>query len=113
MTSTPALRVAGRLAANVLVLAPATLNALICLFASGMACDDSCTLYAGEGTWPGVPWRDTADAWQWHAIGWLGFASFVFALLFAVSLHLRWRRLPIACFALACVTGLIPWLGLL
>jgi hypothetical protein len=110
MTSTTALRIVGRLATALAVLVPAAFNTLIQLFASGMQCDDSCEAFSpADAAGRGVPWRDTAGAWQWSAIGWLGFASFVCALACAVGILAGRRRVSLALFSLACLTGLIPW----
>jgi hypothetical protein len=100
---TSALRLAGRVTAVVLGLGVVALNGLLCLYASAMQCDDSCSI-PGRG----VPWRDTAGAWQWTAIGWLGVASFVCAVLSVATVRWRppvWRTFLV----LAVLTGLAPW----
>jgi hypothetical protein len=54
----------------------------------GLKCDDSC------GTPP--PWRDDPNAWQWEAIGILGIAGLVCALVFFAAVALRWRLVAFA-----------------
>jgi hypothetical protein len=111
MTATLALRIAGRLAAGVALLVPAGLYALLCLFASGMQCDDSCEAFSpAEAARHGVPWHETAGAWQWSAIGWLGFATFACAVACAGVLAAGRARLAAAFFALTVVVGLVPWI---
>jgi hypothetical protein len=111
----PAIRVGGRIVGSLLLVAAGLANAGVCLLIAGFACDEGCTLYSGEGTRPGVPWRDTADAWQWSAIGTLGVASLALAVACALSLHFaaaRRRQVPLVLFALGLATGLAPWLML-
>jgi hypothetical protein len=115
MSSTAALRIAGRVAGSLAVGALGLVIAAIWVFVSGFSCDESCTLLQGEGTRPGIPWRDAADSWQWTAIGWLGFATLVCALACAVALHVpaaRRRRAPAVLGGLAALCGVIPWLML-
>jgi hypothetical protein len=112
MTSTTALRIVGRLGTALAVLVPAALNTLVCLLASGTQCDDSCEAFSpADAAHRGVPWRETAGAWQWSAIGWLGFASFVCALACAAAIIAGRRRASLVCLALACLTGLTPWIA--
>ena len=115
MSSTPALRMAGRVAASVAIAALGLVTAAIWVFVGGFSCDESCTLLTGEGRRPGIPWQDAADAWQWTAIGWLGFATLVSALGCAIALHVpaaRRRRVPAALGSLAVVCGVVPWIML-
>jgi hypothetical protein len=113
MTSTTALRIVGRLGTALAVLFPAALNTLLDLYASGMQCDDSCEAFSpADAARRGVSWHETAGAWQWSAIGWLGVASFVCALACAAAILAGRRRASLVCFALACLTGLVPWFAL-
>jgi hypothetical protein len=112
MTLTRGLRLAGRVASGVGLAAAGAVNAGLCLLVAGFSCDEGCVLFRGEGTRPGVSWRDTADAWQWSAIGWLGVASFVCAALCGVTLGVRRRAIPVTFLAAAVITGLAPWLWL-
>jgi cation transport ATPase len=115
MSSTPALRTAGRVAGSLAIAGLGLVTAAIWVFVGGFSCDESCTLLTGEGTRPGIPWRDAADSWQWTAITCLGLATLVLALACAVTLHMpaaRRRRVPAALGGLAAVCGVIPWLML-
>jgi len=115
MSSTPALRIAGRVAGSVAIAAAGLVTAAVWVFVGGFSCDESCTLLTGEGTRPGVRWQDAADSWQWTAIGWLGFATLVLALACAVTLHVpaaRRRRVPAVLGGLAALCGVVPWLML-
>jgi hypothetical protein len=108
-------RTAARIAASLGVFVLGLATATVWVFVSGFSCDESCTLLTGEGTRPGIPWQDAADAWQWTAIGWLGFATLVFALACAIARHVpaaRRRRLAPVLGGLAALCGVIPWLML-
>jgi hypothetical protein len=108
-------KIAGRILVGLAVAAAALVNGAFLLLIGSLRCDENCTLGSGEGTKPGVPWGDTADAWQWAVIQWLGVACFVLAVAGAVLLHVRpvrRRGVPVALLILALIAGAIPWIAL-
>jgi hypothetical protein len=102
ITRSPALATAGRIFVGLIATAGAAFHALLWLFVAGFQCDESCD---------GGSWQTTPGAWQWTAMGALGFASFVLtlalAIAFAVRSSPRWLTLGLA--AAAAVTAIAPW----
>jgi hypothetical protein len=101
-THSTALATAGRVLVGLAVTAGAAFHALLWLFVAGFQCDESCD---------GGSWQTTPGAWQWTAMGVLGFTSFVLTLVFAVAFAVRRspRWLPIALAASAAATAIAPW----
>jgi hypothetical protein len=100
-TSTP-LAIAGRILAGIAVTIPAAVHAYFWLIVAGFQCDESCG---------GTSWHGTPGAWQWGAMGWLGFASFLFAVGFAIALATRRSALATgAVLAAATATAIAPWI---
>jgi hypothetical protein len=73
-------------------LAGAAILTLVAWVVSGLRCDEGCVT-------PPANWRADRDAWQWDAIGVLGFAGLALTMG-AVVLTVRWR-------------GANSWLGFL
>src|SRR6266536_5912514 len=96
------LATAGRILAGIAVTIAAGVHAFIWLIVAGFECDESCG---------GTSWHGTPGAWQWAALGLLGFASFVLAIAFAVALATR-RRAYVSggLFAAALTTAIAPWI---
>ena len=101
-THSPVLATAGRIFAGLAVTAGAAYHALFWLFVAALPCDESCD----GGSWQGTP-----GAWQWTAMGVLGFASFVLALAFAIAFAVRSspRWLTIGLAAAAAAAAIAPW----
>jgi hypothetical protein len=101
-THSGALATAGRILAGLAITAGAAYHALLWLFVAAFQCDESCD---------GGSWQTTPGAWQWTAMGVLGFASFVLALAFAVAFAVRRspRWLTIGLAAAAAATAIAPW----
>jgi hypothetical protein len=101
-TTRARLQIAGRIIVGLAITAGAAIHALLWLIIAGFSCDESCD----GGSWQGTP-----DAWQWTAMGALGFASFVLALAFAIAFAVRKspRWLTIGLAAAAAVTASGPW----
>jgi hypothetical protein len=96
-----ALATAGRVLVSLAVTAAGGLHALLWLFIAGFQCDESCD----GGSWHGTP-----GAWQWTALGVLGFASFLLALAFAIAFAVRGpRKLTIGLALASAATALAPW----
>jgi hypothetical protein len=101
-THNTALATAGRVLVGLAVTAGAAFHALLWLFVAGFQCDESCD---------GGSWQTTPGAWQWTAMGVLGFASFVLAAGFAIALALRGPRwVTIGFAAAAAATAMAPWI---
>ena len=102
ITRSPALATAGRILVGLIATVGAAYHALLWLFVAGFQCDESCD----GGSWQGTP-----GAWQWTAMGLLGFASFVLtlalAIAFAVRSSPRWLMIGLATAAVA--TAIAPW----
>jgi hypothetical protein len=96
------LAIAGRILLGLAVTAAAGIHAFFWLLVAGFQCDESC-----EGT----SWHSTPGAWQWSAMGALGFASFVLAVAFAIALSVRrsphWLTIGLAAATVA--TAIAPW----
>jgi hypothetical protein len=103
-TTRTRLATAGRILLGVATTAVAAAHAGLWLLVAGFQCDESC-----EET--SASWHSTPGAWQWTAMGALGFASFVLALAFAISLAVRSspRWLTIGLAAAAAATAIAPW----
>jgi hypothetical protein len=100
-TNTP-LATAGRILAGIALTIPAAVHACVWVLVAGLQCDESCD----RGSWQGTP-----GAWQWSAMGWLGFASLLLAAAFAIALATRrGRRLTLGLLASAIATAIAPWI---
>jgi hypothetical protein len=101
-TTSRRLAAAGRILFGMATTAVAGIHAGFWLLVAGFQCDESCE---------GDSWHSTPGAWQWTAMGLLGFASFVLALAFAISLAVRSspRWLTIGLAAAASATAIAPW----
>jgi hypothetical protein len=102
-THSPALATVGRVLVGLAVTAGAAYHALLWLFVAALQCDESCD---------GGSWQVTPGAWQWTAMGVLGFASFVLTLAFAVAFAVRSspRWLTVGLAAAAAATAIAPWI---
>jgi hypothetical protein len=98
------LATAGRILAGIAVTIAAGIHAFFWLIVAGFECDESCG---------GTSWHGTPGAWQWSALGWLGFASLGLALAFAIALAVRSspRWLTIGLAAAAATTAIAPWVS--
>jgi hypothetical protein len=68
------------------------LTSVVCLvawLAAGMRCDESCSVEQGP---PGATWAGNSDAGQWTAIGGLGTAILLLALIAALLVITGHRR---------------------
>jgi hypothetical protein len=94
---------AGRVLAALAAIAVSGIHAFFWVFVSAWQCDESCD---------GGSWHATAGAWQWSALGWLGGASFLFALAFAIALmaDAGSRRLRNGLAAAALLAAVAPWI---
>jgi hypothetical protein len=101
-TTSRRLATAGRILAGLAISAVAAAHAGLWLLIAGFQCDESCE---------GDSWHSTPGAWQWTAMGALGFASFLLALAFAIALAVRSspRWLTIGLAAAAAATAIAPW----
>jgi hypothetical protein len=101
-THSTALATAGRVLLGLAITAAAGFHALLWLFIAGFQCDESCD---------GGSWHSTPGAWQWSAMGVLGFVSFLLAVAFAIALVVRSspRPLRIGLAVAAVVTAIAPW----
>jgi hypothetical protein len=95
------LEIAGRAVGGLVVVGLGAMQALLWLLVAGFACDESCDDRSSS-------WHDNPDAWQWSAIGWLGIATFVCSIAFAISLGTRHTRASVALFAATLVLGIAP-----
>jgi hypothetical protein len=101
-THSSPLAAAGRILVGLAVTAAAAFHSLLWLVVAGFQCDESCE----GGSWQGTP-----GAWQWSAMGALGFASFLLTLAFAIAFAVRGssRRLTVGLASAAAVTAIAPW----
>jgi hypothetical protein len=94
---------AGRVLTGLCVIAVSGIHAFFWVFISGWQCDESCD---------GGSWHATAGAWQWSALGWLGAASFLFALAFAIALVAQAgsQRVRIGLATATICAAIAPWI---